>query len=309
MKCILCRKDEANSAEHFYKKSILAEEFNNDLDLNLKLIDEISGKFRDVQGPDSKRVKYSKNICISCNGHLSKDADNFINSIVSCKTLPLTKMSSLVDAYGFPMFFKGQTRDIEDLCTQKTYKFLLRLDLISIYEYLKYKRIANFLCENESSKMNSNFKNMMKHLESQGSFLQDIPRIPFYGKIFNPLVKDEDFLNLIKYYSKQAICSLNETNIAIPVGLRAIFFKKIIPKNITAIAHVFAPLNTLPIMIMPNVFVDSKGKLVISIYQEFSKSHAFFICFTFEKISKRFRNNFKESFLRKKMFPGYVEKF
>jgi hypothetical protein len=69
--------NEADSAEHKYKQTDLKREFGKVPYKGRKeIVRGISGKLRKILGPNSKEVKFKKNICQNCNNNKSQSFDS-----------------------------------------------------------------------------------------------------------------------------------------------------------------------------------------------------------------------------------------
>jgi len=314
--CVICRKNPADSAEHFYKKSILAKEIEEFKKQNIKIkaisLNPGYKKLYPIQGPDSKSVKYEKSICKNCNGNISSDADRSIDSIVKDITAVLSSTGTLVDSFGLPLILTNLKELENQLILRHTYMIFFKLDLFGIYEYLEFKNIANIVSKDEFPKLSNEIEQMILTLQENNIGLQFVKTKEFYGKVINYFADKNKALKPLveKYFAKQVICSLDSRGIPIPDGLRAIFFQKDYSKKVRVRLYVLRPwINELPVSYLHDFFVNSKGELVVSFYQEYSRTHAFLIYFTFNDLSEKNKFHFKEKVFTKKWFSGYVERF
>lgn len=73
MKCWICG-NQADSCEHKIKKSLLVKIFENDFK-NSKVLHLKNNKFSEIQGPNSKKIKYEHSICSHCNNTKTQPFD------------------------------------------------------------------------------------------------------------------------------------------------------------------------------------------------------------------------------------------
>lgn len=73
MKCWICGQP-ADSSEHKIKKSAIAKTYTEDFE-NSNILHYKYGKFTELQGPNSKKIKYDKTICSYCNTTRTQDYD------------------------------------------------------------------------------------------------------------------------------------------------------------------------------------------------------------------------------------------
>lgn len=313
--CILCRKDNAETAEHFYKNAILAKMLKKIHEENRAArvigMDLIRGKSMPLQGPNSALVKYGKTLCPKCNGSTSQDADRAIDSIVDDKTKILSKIGSLIDSFGIPISFHGTGYNLlNNIMSQQMYLTSFKLDLLGIYEYLEFRKIVNFVSNIEYPRMSHEITQMLTAGDQNNIETRAETTIPFKASVFDYYEGNPDlFHKVVKYFSKQLVCSLYSKKMPVPDGLRTIFFKSQIPKNVRVKSYVLEPwMEGLPIGLIQDYFINSKGELVLNFYQEFSGSHAFLTYFTFSTLDDRYKDKLL-LYLKDKLFLGSIEKF
>ena len=73
MKCWICG-NQADSREHKIKKSAIVKTYSKFFE-NSKILHLRNGKFSELQGPNSKKIKYDKTICSYCNNTKSQVFD------------------------------------------------------------------------------------------------------------------------------------------------------------------------------------------------------------------------------------------
>jgi|LGVC01.1.fsa_nt_gb hypothetical protein len=73
MQCWICGNN-ANSGEHKIKKSLVAKTYGEYFE-NSKVLHLKNNRFSEIQGPNSKKIKYDQTICTNCNNSLSQPFD------------------------------------------------------------------------------------------------------------------------------------------------------------------------------------------------------------------------------------------
>ncbi len=79
-KCWIC-EDSANSNEHKFKASGIKKMFGKQF--SVPMIFKTGEKEKKLQGPNSQLLKFSRNICRTCNNELTQEHDKAFDSLIS----------------------------------------------------------------------------------------------------------------------------------------------------------------------------------------------------------------------------------